>query len=402
MEVNGIIIEEKGNELVLSNLWKDNTFICLIDKSVGFNFLNNIELHEELIAIYHKPDNKIEYIFTVIKEDDPIIKRAFDFNYLGVTFKCYFNSPTDILKLLSSGFREIDSKSDSDYRNLNVLRDYYLQDKLPNYIKKFFKGRKPYSFFVEGKFDKINWDYINLSKHLNFYMGFFDRKTPSIVILNKQEKLEEYNQPCLSQLSGFPGSINSTQINSIILDIILAANRTDSIRLKYIFYYQVLEYCSFYYLNEKLKKRLQKILKSPDISFNLTDYSKSIIDEFKDHFKQNNDSQKLELLISEFCDVNDISLEVKSNINYFCKEITFEGGFSVPPVLNCNDNLNNPPKNFIREIKTNIENIRNVLVHLRESRENKVILPTEKNDNLLMPYLHLIRRIAEQVSIDFE
>ena len=48
-----------------------------------------------------------------------------------------------------------------------------------------------------------------------------------------------------------------------------------------------------------------------------------------------------------------------------------------------------------------LEKIRNVLVHARESRENCVILPSEENDNKLLPYLCLIRRIAETIAFRY-
>ena len=56
----------------------------------------------------------------------------------------------------------------------------------------------------------------------------------------------------------------------------------------------------------------------------------------------------------------------------------------------------------MNEAINNITKIRNVIVHLRESRENTVILPTEKNNIYLLPYLYLLRRIAEKVAIQFE
>jgi hypothetical protein len=57
---------------------------------------------------------------------------------------------------------------------------------------------------------------------------------------------------------------------------------------------------------------------------------------------------------------------------------------------------------MLSTIRKNIERIRNVLVHLREQRENKVILPTPDNDKKLLPYLYLIKRIAEKIAIQYE
>ena len=43
--------------------------------------------------------------------------------------------------------------------------------------------------------------------------------------------------------------------------------------------------------------------------------------------------------------------------------------------------------------------IRNVLVHAREKRESKGILPTRHNEAILRRYIPLIRRIAEQLAL---
>jgi RNA-binding protein YlmH len=59
-------------------------------------------------------------------------------------------------------------------------------------------------------------------------------------------------------------------------------------------------------------------------------------------------------------------------------------------------------ENLLSTIRKNIERIRNVLVHLREQRENRVILPTPNNDNKLTPYLFIIKRIAEKMATQFE
>lgn len=41
--------------------------------------------------------------------------------------------------------------------------------------------------------------------------------------------------------------------------------------------------------------------------------------------------------------------------------------------------------------------IRNCIVHAREKRENKVILPTKQNDLLLFHYIPILDRMARQL-----
>ena len=97
--------------------------------------------------------------------------------------------------------------------------------------------------------------------------------------------------------------------------------------------------------------------------------------------------------ISTFCDIDDIKLELSENIEFFCKDINFDGGLKIPKLFNDKEGLKTITNNTLITIRSNIEKIRNVLVHLRESRENKVILPTNDNDKLLLPYLYILSYI---------
>lgn len=171
--------------------------------------------------------------------------------------------------------------------------------------------------------------------------------------------------------------------------------------MKYIFYYQVLEYCSYYYLNEDLKRKLNNVVKNPDIINNSDYYSKILVEEFKNYFKANDDRQKLEKLIKGYCSYSDIKNEIIANAEYFSKDLEFEGGFKLDALINSEKEAKNPHKDILKSIVERVDKIRNVLVHIRESRENKVILPTKKNNHLLIPYLFLVRRLAETISIKY-
>ena len=233
-------------------------------------------------------------------------------------------------------------------------------------------------------------------------MSYYHRDTPNLVIFEQDLEEKIYETPCYTAKENFPEIINFSKIDPILLDLFQISRKTSNIRLKFIFYFQVLEYCAYYHLNDDLKKRLTNIIKRPDLLNNTNNYSKLIIEEFKDHFKQNDDSAKLEKLINDFCTWDDIKLEIETNKDYFSNDLVFDGGLKIQALINATENFENEPKGIMKSVKSNIEKIRNVLVHLRESRENKVILPTPKNNNLLIPYLHLVQRIAEKIAIHHE
>jgi len=397
-------VKEETEHINIEKAWNDDTFFLRFKKDESFQLFENLILPKEFSALFHKDKNLYEFIFTPLKQDDEILSRKFEFVFNGKTFKAYYDKPSDVFIQIAKAFRETESSSVTDYRNLLKFRDFYRQDTLPEFVKRYFKDRIPVNFYIEGAFNEIKTEHIDIFKHLNFYMAYFDRSTPQIVLFDSEDSTEKekYNIPCLSKENNFPTIINIRDIDQVLLDLMHVAKNTQNIRLKYIFYYQVLEYCSYYYLNNDLKRKLNNIVRNPDILNSSDKYAQYIVEEFKNFFKPNDDSQKLEKLIIDFCDYPDIKNELLANYEYFINGIEFDGGFKIPGIINTKECIENPPKNIMTNIKSNIEKIRNVLVHIRESRENKVIHPTERNNRLLIPYLYLLRRIAEVVAFRYE
>lgn len=385
----------------IKNLWNDDSFILRFKKETDLSFLNNLYFPEELMASYSLNEGFIEvYAFPLDPKED-LVKRKFTFNYKGSSYSCSWEKPSDDFQKIATSFREEKEESRTSYRNLRQFRDYYRKEDLPDFMSKYFEDKEPYNFFIKGDLKPIENEIIEFCRHLNFYMTYFDRETPNVQIFQKSYKKENFQVPCYSLFDTFPDTINGTEIDNILLEIITVANSTTDNRLSFIFYYQILEYASYYYLKSEIKHKLTSLLRKPDISYNSEEYSKTIIEEFKNHFKNNDDKQKLDLLISEHVKLRDIKIELENNIDYFSKIIEFEGGFKIEPIMkNELTGVEQLPENTIKTIKENIVSIRNSLVHLRESRENKVILPTAKNDDLLTPYLYVLRRIAEKIIIE--
>ncbi len=395
------IVKTEDDKIHIYNLWNDDSFFLRFDSDENLEFLNTIEFPQELMAIYSTSENFIEVFASPLSPDLDLVKRNFKFMFKGQEFTCSWNTPSEYFEKIAKAFREDKEESKTSYRNLRQFRDFYRIDELPPFISKYFENKSPFNFFIEGDLTAIQDNIIEFCRTLNFYMNFFDRETPNIQIFQKAFDKESYNLPCFSLFDTFPEVINGVEIDDILLEIITVANTSNDIRLSFIFYYQILEYASYYYLKSDIKQKLMTLLKRPDISYKSEEYSKNIIEEFKNHFNQNDDKAKLDNLITAHITLNDIKLELEKNIDYFSKKIEFDGGFTLDPILkNEITSVTQLPESTIKAIKENIVSIRNSLVHLREYRENKVILPTNKNDDLLTPYLYLIRRISEKIVID--
>lgn len=413
-----IEIKEETEHINIENLWTDNTFMLRYSRDTDFSLLSDIELPNELSAIFHKTTQTLELIFAPLIEKQHPLNRKTIFFYKGIEFKTEFKEPTPQLVFIAKGFKELDVPEESYYRNLRQFRDYYRDDQQTSQMKVYFQDKKPICFFITGDFKKIKNEFIPFCKHLNIYLRFFDRKAPVISIINMEPKIEEYIVPCKTNDEMHPETIATNEIDQVALDLLSIADETGNPRLKYLFHYQVLEYFAYYYLDEELKRKFSNLLKSPDILHNYSNYSKIIIEELKDYTNNTSDKQKLTKLISDYLTVDDIQNEIKCNIKYFLNDIEFDGHFKLPALINDEkifDKIYSGAKEtkdkkkekerlkqeVINAISDRIERIRNVLVHIRESRENKVIYPTKNNNKKLQPYLFLIRRMSEIIAMKY-
>lgn len=394
----GIEIKAPVGEYELLNTWNDRSLSFKFKKRQNLTSLLHIKFPEQLVAIYNTELKRLEFIFTAVEKDSKLKDRKFDFLFKGNNFECSFGPISESLKLLAISFKEKTADSSTDYRHFRFLRDIHTK----TFLKDYFKDHLILSFFIEGNFENIDFDFISLSKSLNFYMSYFDRVTPKIIIHAKNYEEENHNKACYYELfDTFPKQIKAVNIDSTLLDTFMVANLTENIRLKFIFYFQILEYASYYYLDSRIQNRILQTFKNPSIYDRPEDFSKSLIEELKDHFSQKDDSIKLEKTITENVTIEDIRNEISENKEFFSQDLEFEGGLKINKILKDAKSVDSLKDDDLILIKKNIEKIRNVLVHLRESRENKVILPSQANNNKLLPYLYVLRRIAEKVSINF-
>lgn len=388
--------ENKEDMLVVNNCWNDNSFRFEFHDSENLEIFENIVLPKELFAIFHKDRNLYEFIFLPLQEK---YEREFCYIYCGRTFKLYYGEPTQAFEKLTNHII-LNDTADINERAYGLLRysQYYAQQSGENP-----EPLIPTNFFIEGDFSALPYEkHIDFFRHVNFMLSYYDRKSPNILLYSgTEENISDIMVPCKSKKESFPKTINSNNFDTTLLELMEAAKDAGSYRLKYIFYFQVLEYCSYYYIENNLKRQITNIIKSPDI-LNSEKYSHRIIEIYSDYFKSNKDEKRMERLLLDLCTYDDIKDELKTNSKYFIENLCFDGGFSVKGLFKDDNEIEMPPQNIIPTIRKNIDSIRNVLVHARESRENSEIKPTQKNILLLKPYLFLLRRIAETVVIKFE
>lgn len=394
-------IEKKGKSYYVTRPWNDESvsFILKDDsQSDLIAVLNNLILPPRFTALYHLDSNTMEYIYTLLDKNDPYISRQFEFTVDGKTYYCQFKDASERLLLLSKLFRPVGEEPRTECRNLSLL-NIYMNPKLMQLLKldeDFFTKRKPISFFVNG-FERYEEDKIvEISKHLNFFISYYDRKSPLIIIHSTKSDEPQPLKVLQFVEKDFPKKISTSYKDSFLLDLALAANEVET-RLKFLYYYQILEYAAFYYVDSDIKRRMLKIIATPDIQAKPEKYISSILDTITDI--RQSDEARLNKIVETRCSPDIVWKELQQNLTYFSKRQEFEGGFVIEPFVSEDMTLEGFATMWIPKTPDTLRKIRNALVHGRESRLGLFIAPTRANEFKYRPWIPIVRRIAEQVII---
>lgn len=236
-------------EIIVRKPWGDESFCFSFKNAKQASILNSVVLPEQLVAIWHKNDNKLEFIYTVCDlSKNTQANRKFDYNYGSHTYKCYFGDSSTVLKHLATAFREEgrpDPTTLVEYRNLRMFRDYFNLSSQPYFLRDFYKDKKPLSFFIEGDMGQVFSDVKYFCELLNFYMFYNHRQTPQIIVLEKNEEELGFTKPCKFNGANFPSIISARHIDKSIITHLSAARKETDPRLKFIYYFQILEYTSY-------------------------------------------------------------------------------------------------------------------------------------------------------------
>ena len=175
----------------------------------------------------------------------------------------------------------------------------------------------------------------------------------------------------------------------------MGVRSTVDIRLKFLYYYQIIEYSSYYYIDDDVRRNIQRILSYPDIQTTPNVYVQKILDAVLD-IKQSNET-KINKIVETKCSPEVISSELNKHAEYFSTRQQFDGGLTVEPLIIAETPIQ-PTTILCTTVTEQIRKIRNALAHARE-KGGYVITPTLRNDKLLIPWTDVARRIAEHLII---
>ncbi len=383
---------------IINRPWNDESIsiiICPQDIELT-KALNTLILPSSLTAIYHTDTKLFEFIFSVRPETDNLWSREFDFTYKMNTYHCHYAKSSSRLLSLAAATIPNAPLSHTDYRNLRIFHDFCNQGDLTEDQKKYFVNRNPMSFYSGPLEYAVNDTFIELLRHINFYMFYVDHDTPQIIIHNPEDTHAAIYEAGRKGQREFPNSLIATPLDSYILDLWEAAQRSTT-RLEFQYYYQIIEYSAFYFLDDQIKQNLSRILRRPDIISTLDTCVPLLLEHIIEY--RQTDEYKLVAVIKKSVEPSRIWDVIAQYEDFFSQPIEFDGGFSVDALIKQGWTAEDFKIAWIPKLPDTFRRIRNALVHSREQRSGQAISPTHANSIKLIPWVKLMEEVACQVAM---
>lgn len=389
-------IEQPQTALVVFSPWGDDSIILVIPEQSRelSTALNSLLLPEPFSALYHRRTRRLEFIYTSFPLREGLQARRFEFTHRKISHVCAFSECSPELLTIAEASRPAQRYTGTDRRNLPLIQSYIhkmqgspaLDD--VNLIR-------PNSFWV----DNVDWSEaaaVDLAQHLNFYMTYYDTKSPRIMLHpSKQESIQVQPQTQY-RLGRFPSKMRAREIDAELFHFWHATREGDAAR-RFVYNYQILEYAAHYMLADGIKGKLRRHLLQPHALDSVEEFIEDALDIVSERSMQ--EHLRIEALLRRAVNPKIIWHEIARNIAYFSKPTIFEGGFEVASIADAKWEVGDFEKNWPSSFAGAIRNIRNGLSHAKEQRMVNVIAPTKNNHVLLQNWVTLVSLAAAESMI---
>lgn len=352
--------------------------------------LNAVTLAPPLIAMWHRDTKDLEIIWSPVSEGRDERSRSYEFKFRDFTYRCEFAVSSERLLTIASASRPSGTLTTTNYRNLREFA-WYERRRKREPQGKFVMTTFPTCFWIRG----IEWEegsVIELIRHLNFYNRYFDRRHPQIIVQGEVSPQAKTGSPLRYPFGEFPARIIGKQLDPYLLSLWDAVTSAPDPFRAYIYSYQILEYAAFYYLSEGVTQTVRRILAAPEVAIRPEQAARQILDALAD-FKAADD-EKIVAVVRQVVDPAILWREIQASIDAFSTDTVFEGGFSLPGLVQRQWSLEDFRTSWNPNLAHSLRKLRNALVHGREARTAKVVLPTRANYERLRPWRDLLSVIA--------
>lgn len=381
-----------GERFLIHLPWRDDSIS--IELTQDSAWIDDLILYPAFTGIYHRSQASLEFIFTPFRIAD-LEARKFTFDFEGAEYSCEFAPPSDALYKLARYSQPITAANTSDWRNLRQFRRYLSLLESHAEDRDFQERYRPISFWVHNcQADEAHL--VRVAEHLNFYMSYFDSRSPTILIHETDVEDELHEKRIRFLWDSFPERIRASTVDPYMLGLWANARGANDTFRQFIYYYQILEYASFYYLTEKTERSVSAILSAPETAAFPGQAWRKIQDVLAN--ERIEDGAKLIAVVRESVDIATVWKDIEANRACFERAITFDGGYSLSPVIATSTDLNAFATSGLDKLVNTFRGLRNALVHARERRMSNVISATSRNHRLIRPYVKPLCTVAMQVA----
>ncbi len=394
----GKIAFNDSERLVIQGLWKDRSVGILLPDGQGqvktlLETINDLSFPQTLAAIYHHDLRSIEFIWSAFiptPNGAEINGRTFDFRFQEITYPCRFAPCSEKLLALAENFIEL-GQSDTDYRNLRSFRSFVRSQIAPETERKNIFG-SPRCFWLQG----IDYDpelIEQIIDSLNFYLTYYDKHSPNILVHNESKK--SFETTAIRYIHGsFPSKISAKPLDRNLTNFWAAAQTNDTAQ-SFLYSYRIMEYAGTNYIEAAPKQAIRKVLMSPHISDNIEQACTDVLAAINK--SKMDDYTKFEAIIRLSVSPDILWSYIEKNFDAFCKKLEFDGGHTVPALVSGPESYKDFCNNGISTFASAIRKMRNALSHGKDEKQQQVILPTHKNAHHLAAWAELTRIAAGEV-----
>ena len=389
-------VRHQEDDCAVVRPWGDEAMELAIDGEDDplIDALNAVRLPPRFTAIWHDDAKALEVIYTAIGVDSELRGRDFQFRFKGRDYRCAFEASSPALTLTALAWHPT-GPSLTGHRNLDSFHFYEhtLKHQLPDAA---LQEGEPISFWIHGAPSYEEDAMVELVRHVNFHMKCFDRKMPSIVIHSRSQISPSSVVLSRYPTGDFPPKIAAKTINPYLLSLWESASQGDTL-LRFLHYYQILEYAGFYYVENEMLWSIRRLIAAPDAPSKTESTARKILDTMvADNVHE---AEKLKEVLRACIEPVTLWKEIEVEPDSFGGGIVLDGGFIMPEVFSKGMTLEQFEKDWVEKFSAALRKIRNALAHSRERRQATTITPTPRNREQLVPWLGPLSYSAASVML---
>ena len=387
-------VAPEEDAFLVSRPWGDDSLVLRVshEARATAEALNILRLPTRFSAIWHTDSHDIEFVFAPVMEGDELRNRRFTLEFEGLSLLCEYTDASDRLILVANAARPNAVLSYTEHRNLTNIRAYSrwktTQESRGDEVRPVLT-----SFWIR-KCDLQEAQLPRLARHLNFYMRYFDRISP-IIVVHEPPSEKDRGRPTRFLFGPFPERILARSLDPYMLTLWDSGLPSSGVVRSFLYNYQILEYAAFYYLKEDLARAIRRIVTSPDVLVRADEASRQILDILVE--ERAPEEAKITSVVQQAVDPAVLWPEITAQEAFFSEPTEFEGGFALPALIKRGWSMEDFRAAWIPKLPDSFRKLRNALLHAREQRLSKCIAPTARNGDLVRPWSVLVSIASSQI-----